>query len=163
MNKEKAKKSKGTGYLIFTNRESKLIHSKLWWMNWEMIENCSSDNNVILHRFYHLLALAENTRFYDAKCPGSHLVVNLRFLASGETQHSLSYSLRIRRAILSINLFEICIATYKCLTDPYLKLVQLPDNWKKIAIEFEKNWISHMSLVAYMENSLYNNQMPSSF
>ena len=92
------------------------------------------------HRFDHLLSLVKdriekrNTRLRKAIPPEARLAITLRFLASGETQQSLSYSLRVGRQTLSKIVSETCEAIYEAVKDPY------SEDWKSISERFEDVW-----------------------
>ena len=58
-------------------------------------------------RFHHLLGLVQekiskkDTKFRKAISAEERLIITLRFLATGETQQSLSFSYRVGRATVS--------------------------------------------------------------
>ena len=97
-------------------------------------------------RFDHLLSLVKdriekrNTRLRKAIPPEARLAITLRFLASGETQQSLSYSFRVGRQTLSKIVSETCEAIYEALKDPYLRLPSSSEDWKSISERFEDIW-----------------------
>jgi hypothetical protein len=64
----------------------------------------------------------------------------LRYLATGETFRSLSYSFRISVPSLSIIIPETVDAIYNVLKDEYLKTPKTKDEWITIARRFEKEW-----------------------
>ena len=78
-------------------------------------------------RYDHLLRLVspfitkEDTNLREAILTGERLAVALWFLASGESQQSLSFAYRIGKSTLSRILRETCDAIFSVLKDPYLK------------------------------------------
>ena len=90
-------------------------------------------------RFDHLLSLVDpiiskkDTNFRKAISAGERLAVTLRFLASGESQQSLSFAYRIGRATLSKILKETCGAIFSVLSETYLRSPSSKNDWKKIA------------------------------
>ena len=73
------------------------------------------------NRFEHLLSLVapfiqkRTTRFREPISPPQRLALTLRYLATGESQQSLSFS------YFSKIVLETSIAIYKALKEPYLK------------------------------------------
>ena len=78
-------------------------------------------------RFNYLLSLVKekiekkDTRFRKSIPASARLAITLRYLASGETQQSLSYNYRVGRSTVSNIVSETCIAIYESLKNPYLK------------------------------------------
>ena len=78
-------------------------------------------------RFNYLLSLVKekiekkDTRFRKSIPASARLAITLRYLASGETQQSLSYNYRVGRSTVSNIVSETCIAIYEFLKNPYLK------------------------------------------
>ena len=68
------------------------------------------------------------------------LAVTLRFLASGETQQSLSWSFRIGRATVSHIVRETCQAIWNVLSPVYLKSPNCKEDWMKISEDFLNFW-----------------------
>ena len=82
----------------------------------------------------------KDTAFRKSFPAADRLAITLRYLASGETQQSLSYSYRIGRSTVSTIIAEICKAIYTALKDRYLKSSSTEDDWKAIAARFEEVW-----------------------
>ena len=97
-------------------------------------------------RFDHLLGLVRtkieknDTNFRKAIKAEERLALTLRFLASGESQQSLSYSFRIGRTTVSNIITETCAAVFEALKEPYLKAPSSPEEWKAVSRKFEEVW-----------------------
>ena len=59
------------------------------------------------------------------------LLITLRFLSSGESQQSLTFSFRVGKATVSKMVSETCIVIYETLRDDYLKR-RIEKNSKRI-------------------------------
>ena len=68
------------------------------------------------------------------------VAVTLRFLATGESFHSLEYSFRITRQHISDIVFETCMAIYEKLCSEFLKVPNTEEEWKAIADRFSERW-----------------------
>ena len=97
-------------------------------------------------RFDHLLSLVRpkieklDTNFRKAIRAETRLALTLRFLASGESQQSLSYSFRVGRTTVSQIVSETCAAIFDSLKEPYLKCPKSSEQWKAISQKFEETW-----------------------
>ena len=97
-------------------------------------------------RFDHLLSLVEaditkeSTNFREPISAPERLCLTLRFLATGESQQSLSFAFRIGKTTVSRIIQETCDAIYTSLAPIYLKPPQSKDDWLKLAKEFEDEW-----------------------
>ena len=65
--------------------------------------------------------------------PGEKLALTLHFLATGNSQISLSLNFRMGRATISRVLHETCHAIWDALVDDYLKFPQSVEEWKAIS------------------------------
>ena len=99
-----------------------------------------------LERYDHLLALVhplitkQNTRFRKAITSSESLALTLRFLATGESQNSLTYLFQKGRNTVSKILSETCDAIYHALAPEYLRPPHTVADWKNISKEFYKIW-----------------------
>ena len=97
-------------------------------------------------RYGHLLRLVsplikkQDTNLRKAILAGERLAVTLRFLASGESQQSLSFAYRIGKSTLSCMLRETCDAIFSVSKDPYLKPPSSKDDWENIEKDFRDFW-----------------------
>ena len=98
------------------------------------------------HRFDHLLSLIEpfitkkSTNFREPISAGERLSLTLRFLATGESQQSLSFAYRIGKATVNNILRETSDAIYKLVAPAYLRPPSTKEDWIAIANDFENIW-----------------------
>lgn len=97
-------------------------------------------------RFEHLLSfvgpliLKKDTRMRKAIKPAERLSLTLHHLAYGSSQQSNSFEYRMGKSTVSQIVRETCCAIWTVLHDEYLKVPSSPQEWKKIADEFERLW-----------------------
>ena len=87
-----------------------------------------------------LITTKQDTNLREAIPAGKRLAVTLRFLASGESQQSLSFVYRIGKSPLSRILRETCTVIFSVLKDPYLKPSSSKDDCKNVEKEFRDFW-----------------------
>ena len=68
------------------------------------------------------------------------LVLTLRFLATGDSQQSLSFSFRMGKTTVSDIVTETSNAIYQVLKEKYLSAPHTKEEWLKISQELEENW-----------------------
>lgn len=68
------------------------------------------------------------------------LVLTIRFLATGETYHSLSFQFRISISAISYIIRQVCEAIRTHLGPEYLKVPSTNEEWLAIAAKFEERW-----------------------
>ena len=96
--------------------------------------------------FDYLLQLGEpdirknKTRFCDHISPEVRSALNLRYLASAESQQSLSCSYRVEGITVSKIIRETCKVIWKVLMPKYMKLPTTEEEWKSIAKDYEEIW-----------------------
>ena len=96
-------------------------------------------------RFQHLLSLIRDkitkktTRFRKPLSAEERLVITLRFLATGESQQSLTYAFRVGKATISKVIAETCDAIYLSLGD-YIQCPSNAEEWRNVASQFEDRW-----------------------
>ena len=96
-------------------------------------------------RFDHLLSLVmpmiikHDTAFRKAISPAERLALTLRFLASGESQQSLTFSFRMGKATVSKIISETCDAIIQVLSQ-HVNPPQSESDWKRIVVDFEDLW-----------------------
>ena len=97
-------------------------------------------------RFEHLLQLIgpqiskKDTRLRKAIPAAERLALTLRYLASGDSQKSLSFAFRIGTTTVSNTVSETCIAIKETLSVKFLRLPRCPTDWLEIARDFEDFW-----------------------
>ncbi|XP_067118748.1 uncharacterized protein [Centruroides vittatus] len=82
----------------------------------------------------------QNTRWRDAISAHDRLCLTLRFLATGETFPSLSYTFRVGRITVTKIVRETCFAIWKRLKGTYMKVPQTEEEWQNIAEGFFERW-----------------------
>ena len=80
-------------------------------------------------------------------CPQSMLsyktikkVIHFRYLATGESLQSLSFSFRIGRSTISSIISDVCRAIWTNLADQHIKMPQTTNEWQEISNEFYNMW-----------------------
>ena len=68
------------------------------------------------------------------------LVITLRFLATGASQRSLSFSFRMGTATVHRLLQETCHALWEVLSSSYLRYPSCGEDWHAISSEFRRLW-----------------------
>ena len=97
-------------------------------------------------RMEHLLQLVaplitkQDTNYRKAIPPADRLMVTLRYLASGNSQVSLSYLFLMGKKTISRIVSETSRAIYLALQDPYFTAPKSPEQWKMISAEFSDLW-----------------------
>ena len=97
-------------------------------------------------RFDNLLAMVKpliekkDTRLRKSIPAGERLAVTLRFLATGDSQQSLSFSFRIGKATISKIISETCGAISKVLQEKYLSPPETAAEWLSISEQFKESW-----------------------
>ena len=101
-------------------------------------------------RFDHLLALLKpriekkDTNLGKSIYAKERLALTLRFLATGDSQQSLSISYRTGKATVSKIISETCEAIY-VLKKPYLAPPSTEKEWLEMPKQFEEDWdMSHV-------------------
>ena len=98
------------------------------------------------NRFQHLLELArplitkKDTKMRKAITAEERLAVTLHFLATGDSQQSLSFSFRMGETTVNTIVTETSNAIYQVLKEKYLSAPHTKEEWLKISQEFEENW-----------------------
>lgn len=97
-------------------------------------------------RFDHLLSLVEpdiaknQTNFREPISAAERLCLTIRYLATGDSQQSLSFAFRIGRSTVSGIIRETCVAIYSALAPIYMKAPSSSNEWLEIAKGFEETW-----------------------
>ena len=86
------------------------------------------------------LIVKQDTKFRKGIPPSERLMLTLRFLASGDSQLSLTYLFRMGKKTVSRIISETCEAMYQVLSQKYFCVPTSELQWKKIADDFEEIW-----------------------
>lgn len=109
--------------------------------------------NILFHRFLrmspdrfeHLLSLVgpsiqkRDTNFRNSIPAAERLALTLRYLASGDSQQSLSFNFRISASAISRILSETAAAIWENLSE-YVRPPMSKEEWLRIENEFEDTW-----------------------
>ncbi|XP_046661985.1 protein ALP1-like [Homalodisca vitripennis] len=98
----------------------------------------SSDFEDLLNKIARIIQ-KRDTSFRSAIPPHERLAVTLRFLATGDSYHSLSYTFKISKQIISTIIPTVCEAIVSVLQD-YIKMPKTEAEWKVISKEFNDKW-----------------------
>lgn len=154
------------GYLIIQtlvkNKNKRKIWSRSWlqrrqegkgllhMLNEELkVEDINSYNNFLRmnsSQFEELLKIVSNNiskkdTFMRASISARNkLEITLRYLATGETFRSAMYNTRIHETTISRFVPEVCQAIINNLKEKYLKTPDTPEQWNKIAEDFQELW-----------------------
>ena len=97
-------------------------------------------------RFQHMLHLVGpfmQERKCRSRCPISkeeRLCLTLRYLASGDSQQSISYNFRISKRTVHNIVKETCDAIWEALSGTYLKQPTTSEEWEEIAKDMLAKW-----------------------
>ena len=83
------------------------------------------------------LVTKEDTNYRKSISPAEHLALTIRFLATGESQISLSFSFQIGKSTVSKIIAETCDALHPVFFLPYVKPPLSNNVWKAISQDFE--------------------------
>lgn len=90
----------------------------------------------------------QDTNFRRALEPGLKLAITLRFLATGNSYHSLAYSFRVPHNTISMFLGEVCEAIVAEYGDEVVSLPTSEDGWRDLAEKFGSRWNFHHAIGA---------------
>ncbi|XP_030750675.1 putative nuclease HARBI1 [Sitophilus oryzae] len=82
----------------------------------------------------------QNTHMRNSIPAAERLAITLRFLATGDSYHSLMYLFRIPVCTISRIIPEVCSAIYNVLKEEYLQVPSSEQEWLQIARQFEEKW-----------------------
>lgn len=81
-----------------------------------------------------------NSRQRPGISTGERLAVTLRFLATGDSQSSLSFHYRFGRSTLCTILREVCAAIWEVLQEDFVKALNSASEWRGVAEGFQSMW-----------------------
>ena len=82
----------------------------------------------------------QKTHLREPISPSERLTLTLRYLASGESQQSLSFSFRISRTAISNILADTCEKVWDSLCDIYVQPPRSEVDWLNISDGFLEDW-----------------------
>ena len=97
-------------------------------------------------RFSHLLSLVgpsircQDTRFRQAIPPGEKLAITLRYLVTGDSMQTISFSYRVGHSTVSGIIENTCAAIWNVLLPLYMSTPSTAAEWKRISQGFEQTW-----------------------
>lgn len=86
------------------------------------------------------LITKQSTKLREAIPAEERLTLTLRYLASGDSQQSMSFSYRLGGTTVGGIIYETCLAIWDALHLQYLKAPNSMEKWKSIANEFMDLW-----------------------
>ena len=85
----------------------------------------------------------QDTNYRKALEPSMKLAITLRYMASGESYHSLMYGFRVAHNTISKFVPEVCAAIVAELAVEVMKVPQNAEDWREIADYFSQRWNFH--------------------
>ena len=107
---------------------------------------CFRYMHISPERFDHLLSLVSpiiskaSTNYREPISAGACLAITVRFLASDESQQSLSLSYRMGKSTVSYIIRETCDAIYSVLSPMHLQPPTSQEHWLTLSNQFEEQW-----------------------
>ena len=84
--------------------------------------------------------IRQDTNFRRAIPPGERLAITLRFLVTGDSMQTISFSYRVGLSTVAGIINQTCEAIWNVLQPEYLKRPSDAAQWKRISEGFEKKW-----------------------
>ncbi|KAL8586901.1 hypothetical protein ACOMHN_051006 [Nucella lapillus] len=106
----------------------------------------SNYTRMSMETFSHLMTLVrpmitkQDTRLRAPIDPGLKLACTLRYLATGDSFHSLGYAFSVSHNTVSLFVPQVCAALINTLKDEAFHAVTTADDWRAIAKRFEDKW-----------------------
>ena len=82
----------------------------------------------------------QDTNYRPAIKPGVRLAVTLKYLATGETYHSLSFAFRVPHNTIFQIIKDVCQAIIDEYANEVVDTPTSPDDWKLVARNFSSRW-----------------------
>ena len=84
------------------------------------------------------LIQTQKTNWRDPLPPALKVAITLRHLATGDSYPSLSFNFRCGKTSITRVIPQVCRAIVNCYREETFKLPVCPDDWKRLAAEFEE-------------------------
>ena len=82
----------------------------------------------------------QDTRFRQAIPPGERLAITLRYLVTGDSMQTISFSCRVGHSTVSGIIENTCAAIWNVLLPLYMSTPSTAAEWKRISQGFEQTW-----------------------
>ena len=82
----------------------------------------------------------EDTCMREAIAPAERVALTLRFLATGESFHSLAFQFRISRQEISMIVEEVCDAVAKVIGGRFMQVPSTDEEWLSLSKQFQERW-----------------------
>lgn len=93
------------------------------------------------------------TNFRKPLSPALKLAITLRYIAAGDSYHSLMYGFRMAHNTISKLIPEVCEAIIAEFSEELVPVPTTPEEWNKIFDDFSSRWNFHHCLGALMANT----------
>ena len=97
-------------------------------------------------RFTHLLSMVgpcitrQDTNFRQAISPGERLAITMRYLVTGDSMQTISFTYRVGHSTISGIIDSTCEALWNVLLSEYMQRPSTPAEWRRIGEGFEHIW-----------------------
>lgn len=89
-----------------------------------------------------------NTWYREALPVGLKVAITLRYMATGDSYHSLMYLFYVPHNTISLLVLDVCQAIYEVYGEEAIQNPNTPEGWKAIADQFSTRWNFHHVLGA---------------
>ena len=90
----------------------------------------------------------KDTWYRQALPAGLKLAITLRYLASGDSYHSLMYGFRVSHSTISLFIPKVCEAIVAEYAEEVVQTPTTPEEWKRVSGQFSQRWQFHHALGA---------------
>ena len=97
-------------------------------------------------RFAHLLSLVgpfitcQSTNFRESIPADKRLAITLRYLVTGDTMQTISFSYRVGHSTVCGIIDRVCDALWEVLSPEYLRRPSSQEEWRRVSEGFERQW-----------------------
>ena len=95
--------------------------------------------------------MEQDTAYRQSLRPGLKVAITMRYLASGDSYHSLMYAFRVPHNTISKFIPEVCEAITQEYSSEVIACPTKSEEWKAIADQFSARWNFHHCLGALKE------------